>query len=79
MQIMLTRHIRSLLAIRLGEVPARMQSWQVGKLKGQAFRWETKNLLDFYEKLLSIEVRLKTGKSVYTVGESLSLLSCYYL
>ncbi|MGB2731556.1 MAG: hypothetical protein WBC38_01105 [Microgenomates group bacterium] len=79
MQIMLTRHIRSLLAIRLGEVPTRMQSWQVGKLKAQAFKWDTKNLLDFYEKLLSIEVRLKTGKAVYTVGESLSLLSCYYL
>lgn len=79
MQIMLTRHIRSLLAIRLGEVPARMQSWQVGKLKAQAFRWETNNLLDFYEKLLSIEVRLKTGRSVYSVGDSLTLLSCYYL
>lgn len=79
MQIMLTCHIRSLLAIRLGEVPTRMQSWQVGKLKAQAFKWDTKNLLDFYEKLLSIEVRLKTGKSVYTVGESLTLLSCYYL
>lgn len=77
--IMLTRHIRSLLAIRLGEVPPRMQSWQVGKLKAQASRWEGKTLLDFYEKLLSIEVQLKTGRSVYSVGESLTLLSCYYL
>lgn len=77
--IMLTRHIRSLLSIRLGEVPARMQSWQVGKLKAQASRWEAKSLLDFYEKLLSIEVQLKTGRSVYSVGESLTLLSCYYL
>lgn len=77
--IMLTRHIRSLLTIRLGEVPARMQSWQVGKLKAQASRWEAKSLLDFYEKLLSIEVQLKTGRSVYSVGESLTLLSCYYL
>ncbi len=77
--IMLTRHIRALLAIRLGEIPPRMQSWQVGKLKAQASRWETKTLLDFYEKLLSIEVQLKTGRSVYSVGESLTLLSCYYL
>jgi len=77
--IMLTRHIRSLLAIRLGEVPPRMQSWQIGKLKAQASRWEAKSLLDFYEKLLNIEVQLKTGRSVYSVGESLTLLSCYYL
>ena len=76
---MLTRHIRALLAIRLGEIPPRMQSWQVGKLKAQASRWEAKSLLDFYEKLLSIEVQLKTGMSVYSVGESLTLLSCYFL
>lgn len=78
-QIMLTRHMRSLLAIRLGEIPPRMMSWQLGKLKAQASRWNPKDLLDFYEKLLSIEVRLKTGRSVYSVGESLTLLSCYYL
>jgi len=77
--IMLTRHIRLLIAIRLGEVPPRMQSWQLAKLKAQASRWDAKSLLDFYEKLLSIEVRLKTGRSVYFVGESLTLLSCYYL
>jgi DNA polymerase III delta subunit len=63
----------------LGEVPPGMQSWQVRRLKAQASRWEAKSLLDFYEKLLSIEVQLKTGRSVYTVGESLTLLSCYYL
>lgn len=77
--IMLTRHIRSLLSIQLGETPPRMMSWQVGKLKAQASRWNTKKLLDFYEKLLSIEVKLKTGTSVYSVGDSLTLLSCYYL
>lgn len=77
--IMLTRHVRTLLAIRLGEIPPRMMSWQLGKLKAQASRWNAKDLLDFYEKLLSIEVQLKTGRSVYSVAESITLLSCYYL
>lgn len=79
LHIMLTRHIRTLLLIKIGEVPPRMQSWQLGKLKAQAARWDEQKLLDFYEKMLSIEVQLKTGKLVSTVGEAVSLLACLYL
>lgn len=79
LHIMLTRHVRTLILVKAGEMPPRMQSWQAGKLKSQAAKWDENKLLDFYEKLLSIEVQLKTGKLVSTVGEAVSLLACLYL
>ncbi len=79
LHIMLTRHMRVLLSLRSGYTSTKLPPWQVGKLKSQASRWDKKKLLDFYDKLLTIEVQLKTGKSVYSVGKSVEMLACYYL
>ncbi|MBI1862993.1 hypothetical protein HYS00_02650 [Candidatus Microgenomates bacterium] len=77
--ILLTRHIRNLLLIALGDPPASLQPWQRGKLAAQAKLWDPTQLTDFYDKLLAIEVSLKSGKSIYSLKESIEIVACYYL
>lgn len=77
--IMLTRHIRNLVYAKLGLIPSYLQSWQGGKLRRQASLWSTEKLLSFYEKLLSLELNLKSGKSILSLSHSLDTLACYYL
>lgn len=77
--ILLVRHVRNLTLFALGDPPSAIQPWQRGKLAAQAKQWDAKTLTDFYDKLLAIEVSLKTGKSVYTLKESIEVVSCYYL
>ncbi|MBI2051242.1 hypothetical protein HYT33_00600 [Candidatus Roizmanbacteria bacterium] len=77
--IMLARHMRNVLLTKLGAKSARLQAWQVQKLKKQAVYWEKESLISFYDKLLSLDISQKTGKSVYALKSSLELLACYYL
>ncbi len=77
--IMLERHIRNLALVASGNPPKTLQSWQIGKLKGQASRWSTESLLDFYEKLINLEIGLKKGTNAYSLKSSIEMLSCYYL
>jgi hypothetical protein len=77
--ILLVRHVRNLLLIAIGDPPASLQPWQRGKLAAQAKLWKPDQLTDFYDKLLAIEVSLKTGKSIYSLKESIEIVSCYYL
>lgn len=77
--ILLTRHIRNLLSIALGDPPASLQPWQRGKLASHAKQWDVAILTDFYDKLLAIEVALKSGKGVYSLKESIEIVACYYL
>ncbi|OGK18389.1 hypothetical protein A3G67_03815 [Candidatus Roizmanbacteria bacterium RIFCSPLOWO2_12_FULL_40_12] len=77
--IMLQRHMRNLVLVATGNPPSSLQSWQVGKLKGQSSHWETNSLLDFYDKLINLEIGLKSGKGSYTLKKGIEMLACYYL
>ncbi len=77
--IMLIRHVRKLILAQEGVFPARVLPWQRGKLEQQAKAWKQEDLVNFYQKLLHLEILLKTGKNPYTLSESIDILSCYYL
>lgn len=77
--IMLQRHVRNLILVASGTPPAALQSWQVGKLKSQASHWDQNLLSDFYDKLIKLEIGLKTGTNPQSLGKSLEILVCYYL
>lgn len=77
--LMLSRHIRSLILAKEGLSSSRIQQWQIYKLNSQAKFWKLDKLLEFYEGMLRIDISLKTGRSPYSVKESLDILACYYL
>jgi hypothetical protein len=65
--------------LALGDPPASLPPWQRGKLAAQSKHWNRNAVTDFYDKLLGIEVSLKTGKSIYSLKESIEIVACYYL
>ncbi len=77
--IMLCRHIRNLLILLTGESLAKLQSWQVAKLKNQAKMWNLKSLVNFYDGLYRIDILAKTSNSPYTIKKSLEMLACYFI
>ncbi len=77
--IMLTKHVRNLILVKEGEIPQRMQSWQIYKLKSQLKYWKIDNLINFYEALFKIEMGSKTSSSPYSIKESLEILACHFL
>ncbi len=77
--IMLRRHFRNLLLVSAKADMPGLQAWQAGKLKRQASLWQTDKLVSFYDRLISLDISLKTGKNAYSLRHSLELLSCYYL
>lgn len=77
--IMLSRHIRNLMLVKLGKTPPGMFSWAAAKLKNQASKWETEKLISFYDNLHKIDVSLKTGSMPYSLTSALDILSSYYL
>ena len=77
--IMLTRYVRNLILVKDGANPAKMQSWQIYKLKSQAKHWKIENLVNFYEALFKIEIGLKTSSNPFSVKESLDILACHFL
>lgn len=77
--IMLRRHMRNLLLISSKASISNLQPWQEGKLKQQARFWPQEKLISFYERLISLDISLKTGKNAYSLRSSLELLGCYYL
>ncbi|MFZ6034885.1 MAG: hypothetical protein ACOYUB_01910 [Patescibacteria group bacterium] len=77
--IMLSRHVRNLMLISLGQVPPGMPSWQAARLKGQAAKWTTEKLVSFYDNLHKIDASLKTGTLPYSLASALDILAAYYL
>jgi len=77
--IMLARHIRNILSVKMGEKIPKLASWQLGKLANQAKYWEEKNLINFYQGLHRIDVNSKTNGTPFTIKKSLDILACYYL
>jgi hypothetical protein len=77
--IMLSRHIRNLMLVKLGKTPPGMFSWAAAKLKSQAAKWETDKLISFYDNLHKIDVSLKTSSMPYSLTSALDILAGYYL
>ncbi len=77
--VMLTRHVRLLVLASLNQLPTNTPPWQIGKIKIQASAWDKHKLIDFYKKLIGIEISLKTGRLTYSVAASIQLVACYYL
>lgn len=76
---MLTRHIKSLLLAKEGETFANLATWQRQRIFVQSKRWNKEKLISFYQKLLGIDISLKTGKNIFGLKNSIELLSCYYI
>lgn len=77
--IMLARHMRNILSVKMGEKIPKLASWQLGKLANQARYWDEKNLINFYQGLHRIDVNSKTNGTPFTVKKALEILVCYYL
>ena len=77
--IMLRRHIRNLLLVSSKADMPSLQSWQKRKLETQTRLWPYESLVSFYQRLISLDISLKTGKNAYTLKHSLELLGCYFL
>ncbi len=77
--IMLARHMRNILSIKMGEKIPKLDSWQLGKLSNQAKYWKLENLLNFYQGLHRIDVNSKTNGTPFSIKKSLDILACYYL
>ncbi len=76
---MIHRHVRNLLVVKSGELPVRVQAWQLQRLKFQAGFWKSENLINFYEALFRIELGIKTSSSPYSIKDSLAILACHFL
>lgn len=77
--IMMRRHLRNLLLISSKAKMSTLQAWQEHKLQQQARSWQHENLISFYDRLISLDISLKSGKNAYSLRHSLELLGCYYL
>ena len=77
--LMLTRHIKKLLLYQLGIKPPNLVSWQETKLYDQQKHWSKDKLLDFYSKLILLDVLIKKGRTPYNVFSYIETLSVYYL
>lgn len=77
---MLERRIRDLILIKNNLKPEKkLAEWQIFKLKSQAEKWISDQLISFYDSLYRIEVRTKTSSGYYSIKKSLDILFCYYL
>ncbi len=73
----LIKRIRSLVILSQGEKNlelAKMSPWQLSNLQKQLKLWRQDSLLIFYKKLLSTEIKLKTGKLPTTLSKHLDIL-----
>lgn len=76
---MLMRRLKELLVISQGGQPAKLASWQVGKLKTQARAWRPEMLESCFKKLVEIEMQTKSGTMVYELNKALEITFCFYL
>lgn len=77
--IMLSRHIKKLILYQHGIKPPNLQTWQEIKLSNQEKYWKSDLIIDYYDKLISIDYLIKTGKSPYKIFDYIETLSTYYL
>jgi hypothetical protein len=77
--IMLTRHIKKLLLYKINIKPQDVAYWQEKRLIYQSKFWLKETLINFYNKLIDIEVSEKIGKNPYGIKNYIEMLSCYYI
>ena len=77
--IMLARHLRALLLLKLGIRSESAAPWQAAKLGSQARLWSTEKLEGFYDGLYRIDSSLKNGSNPHGLKKSLDILACYFL
>ncbi len=70
---MIARQISYLIMIKTGTSP-KFAPWQIGKLKSQAAKWESKQLEHFISQLLKIDFAIKTGTTKLSYSDHLDLL-----
>lgn len=76
---LLWRHVRKLVQVHCNTLDTAIAPWQKSKLEFQAMKWDKAQLINFYEKLINIDLSIKTNKSSFDLKESIELLVCYYL
>lgn len=76
---MLRTHVRKLHLSAEGVIDTKSPPWQRGKIKFQSQKWDKEKLRTFYEKLLNIDISVRTGETTYGYLDSVKLLVCYYL
>ncbi len=76
---MMMRRLKELLIVAHGGQPAKLASWQVGKLKSQARAWKPAMLESCFKKLMEIEMQTKNGTMVYELNKALEITLCFYL
>jgi hypothetical protein len=55
------------------EETKRLQSWQTGKLSGQAKSFGKEKLVNLYQELFKIDLAQKTGKLPYSIDKSIDI------
>lgn len=76
---LLCRHVRKLYLASQGIIDTKTPPWQRGKLAFQAKKWDSQNLMKFYEGLARIDISMKTSSTPFDLKQSVELLVCYYL
>ncbi len=75
----LIKRIRQLIVLKEGNAhkvkeTAKMASWQLDRLQGQAAKWPTGALQKFYASLHAIEIKLKSGALPMELSKQLDVL-----
>ncbi len=77
---MLQSRIKDLILVKNGETGKRkLAPWQAKNLLSQANAWDNKALEAMYNKLIDIEVGLKTSSLPYSPHKALDILFMFYL
>lgn len=76
---LLWRHVRKLLLAKSDVYEETTQSWQKGRLRLQASKWDKKAIKNFYLGLIKIDFSQKSGDVVFDIKKSIEILACYYL
>jgi hypothetical protein len=69
---MLMRHLRQLCSI--GSPDFKLSPWQLTKLKSQRRLFSDHQLLAFHQNLYRLDIAIKTGRSVFSLKDSLELV-----
>lgn len=76
---LLWRHMKNVILAKLNYQALKLAPFQKVKIANLANKWDEKNLLNFYEKLLNIDISTKLSTNPYSYNNSVKLLVCYYL
>lgn len=77
--VMLFRHVRLLVLASQDLLPTKTPPWQKFKILGQAKKWDTQKIQDYYSGLIKIELSTKTSINPYGIAKSLEILACHYM